>query len=356
MIRAYLKKSIIAKILVTVAAILILTDIGLLALGYSSVHTAPGTVVPYSLTEAEACASNGGETKKVEGTDNEYGHVMTAYSAIYDSDGNVTALVGADVSLDEALQIFYQRYRMMFVAVMVSFVFVLSILAIILKIRVLKPAEPISRQMKEFADNRQPEFGKIEIKGSDEFAQMADTFNYMTEEIDNYIKNINRLTEEKHRREAEISIAGKIQRGLLPDFHINVEASLENFDTIQEFILADGRIPSSLKKKLCLAAEEIFVNICSYAYGEGKGNVEVTMEISGQIVMTFRDSGKRFNPLENMADVSDYDIDSQIGGLGRQIAFKLADEARYEYSNGKNILTLIFCGGNKFESHFQTTY
>lgn len=132
---------------------------------------------------------------------------------------------------------------------------------------------------------------------------------------------------------------------------IHVEASLENLDIIQELILGDERIPSSIKKRLCLAAEEIFVNICSYAYGKGKGNVEITMEISEQIVMKFRDSGKRFNPLENLADISNYDIDAQIGGLGRQIVFHLADEAQYEYSNGNNILTLTFYGGGKNDDY-----
>lgn len=154
----------------------------------------------------------------------------------------------------------------------------------------IKPAELISRQTKKFADNRQ-------------------------------------------------------SLGVLPDSSVNVEADIGNLDIVQDLIIGDERIPSSIRKKLCLAAEEVFVNICSYAYGEEKGMVEITMEFSKQIVMKFYDSGKKFNPLENMMDINNYDIDTQIGGLGRPIVYHLADEARYEYSNGKNILTLIFYGG-----------
>ena len=58
--------------------------------------------------------------------------------------------------------------------------------------------------------------------------------------------------------------------------------------------------------------------------------------------MEIRDSGRAFDPREHMVDVEAYDIDTQIGGLGRLIAFELADQVDYKYSSGSNILTLIF--------------
>ena len=125
-------------------------------------------------------------------------------------------------------------------------------------------------------------------------------------------------------------------------FGISVQAELENLDTVQEFIIGNERVPEHLKKKICLAAEEIFVNICSYAYEEGQGDVEIAMDTSEQIVVKFCDSGKKFNPLENMTDMGEYDMDEQIGGLGRNIAFDIAQEVHYEYCNGKNILILYF--------------
>ena len=179
----------------------------------------PGTVIPYILTESERQAWSGGRAGHTEETDNQYGHVLTYYSAVYDNDGNVAALAAADVSMDNALRIIFNRYRMMIGAVAVSFVFVLGILALILKISVLKPAGIISRRMKNFVTDRQSGFEKMEVKGSDEFAQMAASFNYMAEEIDAYVKNINALTEEKHRREAEIAITRNIQQGFLPEGH-----------------------------------------------------------------------------------------------------------------------------------------
>ena len=65
------------------------------------------------------------------------------------------------------------------------------------------------------------------------------------------------------------------------------------------------------------------------------------MEVSDKIVMKFKDSGKPFNPLENAVDIDSYDMEQQVGGLGRLLAFEIADQADYEYRDNKNILTLI---------------
>lgn len=527
----------------------------------AAAERAPGTVVVYELNTSELCAWGGEDTENVEETDNKYGHVMTAYSAVYDKNGEVSALVGADVSMDETFRIFFRRYRIMLAAVILSFIFVLAVSAAILKTRVLKPAEVISRRMKSFVTDRQSGVKKLEISGDDEFAQMADSFNYMAEEIDRYIKNINELTEEKHRQEAEIQIARNIQSGFLPDRHycgcsvkleavmvpakyvggdfydyfcptedtvctviadvsgkgvsaaifmakaitvvrqyaqlgyspseilfhtnnaltcnnpeqmfltvfvgiyhsrthrfvyangghntpylisgtmqgldaaggiaigifedetyeegevtlqsgdtvflytdgvneavsgsgeffgtdrlerllekreqeqcvetvlkavkdfardmpqsdditmlafcvlpdleIHVGAELENLPAVQNLILRNEAIADGLKNKLCLAAEEIFVNICSYAYGASAGSVDISLEVSDQIILKFCDNGRPFNPLEGRADMEEYDIDTQIGGLGIGIVLAIADKAEYEYKDNKNILTII---------------
>lgn len=121
---------------------------------------------------------------------------------------------------------------------------------------------------------------------------------------------------------------------------ITLTARLENFNEIRTAIMEHKYIPDSMKKKLCLAAEELFVNICSYAYEETEGSVDFTIEVSDRIVMTFQDEGAPFNPLDNQINADDYDPDTQIGGLGRLIAFGFADDVSYEYKDSRNILTL----------------
>lgn len=82
------------------------------------------------------------------------------------------------------------------------------------------------------------------------------------------------------------------------------------------------------------------MNISSYAYENEIEMVEFTLEVSDKIVMSFCDSGKKFNPLERNMDIEDYNIDSQIGGLGIFLAAEIVDNSEYKYENNKNILIL----------------
>ena len=44
----------------------------------------------------------------------------------------------------------------------------------------------------------------------------------------------------------------------------------------------------------------------------------------------------------DVLEIEDYDHDNAVGGLGRFLAFTLADDYSYEYTDGKNILKLYF--------------
>lgn len=102
-------------------------------------------------------------------------------------------------------------------------------------------------------------------------------------------------------------------------------------------------IPKKIQHSLCLVAEEYFVNICSYAFENGVPDgekVKFTLSVTNKIEMTFEDGGQPFDPLQEVS-IDDYDIDVQIGGLGRFIALSHIDDAKYEYINNKNILKLV---------------
>ena len=188
----------------------------------------PGTTISHSLSDLEKAVWNNQKLESIEETNNQYGDVLTSYSVVYDKMGKAIALVGADVSMEKALQTALSRYQIMVMAVTLSFVFVLGTLAIILKKYVLKPVEILSHHLKNFVSNRQSGFEKIEVKGHDELAQMAESFNCMAQEIDQYINDITVLTEEKQRQETEIAIARNIQQGFLPESHFEgLNISLE---------------------------------------------------------------------------------------------------------------------------------
>ena len=115
--------------------------------------------------------------------------------------------------------------------------------------------------------------------------------------------------------------------------------------TLKKWLLALNAGSRTDRLQLCLAAEEIFMNICSYAYGEeepeDKRKIYVTVCVGqDDIMMEFRDNGIPYNPLEHVVTADEYDIDSQIGGLGKLLAFSLTDSQEYVYENGQNKLTL----------------
>ncbi|MCQ2398388.1 MAG: SpoIIE family protein phosphatase [Sphaerochaetaceae bacterium] len=116
----------------------------------------------------------------------------------------------------------------------------------------------------------------------------------------------------------------------------------DEFDRIKELILG-ASLPRTLQLSLCVAAEEIFTNICSYAFSEEEKHskkVCFTFEHYDRIMMRFEDEGVPYDPTKEVIDAGDYDPDKQIGGLGKLIAFTIADSVTYENKEGKNILTI----------------
>ena len=95
---------------------------------------------------------------------------------------------------------------------------------------------------------------------------------------------------------------------------------------------------------ICVAIEEVFVNVAHYAYNEDGGKVDFTITFdSDSRVVTFRmaDKGVPFDPLKKPdPDVTLSADERQIGGLGIFITKKTMDDVTYAYINGENILTM----------------
>lgn len=126
-----------------------------------------------------------------------------------------------------------------------------------------------------------------------------------------------------------------------------IPAESEKLDEVVSFVCDDIRVSDKMvKMHIRMAVEEFFVNIASYAYPEGEGTVTITKEVIGdptpQIVLTFSDSGFKYNPL----DKEDPDItleakERRIGGLGIFLVKEKMDEMSYSYEDGKNILRIV---------------
>ena len=125
-----------------------------------------------------------------------------------------------------------------------------------------------------------------------------------------------------------------------------IEARRDNLDEVLSFIdsyLEKQDCNPKAQVQLDIAVEEIYINIASYAYPEGKGMAEIRIEAeeSGFVTITFLDSGTPYDPLaKEDPDITLSAEERQIGGLGIYMVKKSMDEVAYEYKDGKNIFSM----------------
>ena len=131
------------------------------------------------------------------------------------------------------------------------------------------------------------------------------------------------------------------------NYELVTQAIDENLSSVLEFI--EGRLeeigcPPKIQMQISVAAEEIFVNIASYAYSPEVGDVTVSVEVSDNpitVTIAFMDHGKPFDPTKKAdPNVTLSAEERDIGGLGIFMTKKIMDDVKYEYVDGKNILTL----------------
>ena len=103
--------------------------------------------------------------------------------------------------------------------------------------------------------------------------------------------------------------------------------------------------PMKIQMAVCVAIEEVFVNVAHYAYGEGQGDMRLGIgfdEESRTVTFRMTDKGIPFDPLQKPdPDITLSAEDREVGGLGIFIAKKTMDSISYAYENGENILTMI---------------
>ena len=112
-----------------------------------------------------------------------------------------------------------------------------------------------------------------------------------------------------------------------------------------DLMLEKHECPMKIQTAVCVAIEEVFVNVARYAYKDGEGEVEFGIGFNKEsraFVFKMTDSGVPFDPLTKPdPDITLSAEERDIGGLGIFIAKKTMDSVEYVYENGKNVLTMI---------------
>ncbi len=140
----------------------------------------------------------------------------------------------------------------------------------------------------------------------------------------------------------------KPQQGGVPMINKTFPAKVEALSDVLGFVdetLENYECPMKIQTAICVAIEEVFVNVAHYAYGDGEGDMTLGIGFdaeSREVTFRMTDKGSPFDPLKKPdPDITLSAEDREIGGLGIFITKKTMDTLEYSYENCENILTMI---------------
>ena len=174
-------------------------------------------VVPRILTKQEQAALNGDEHGKAYAENNNFGSVYSWFYPVRDNGGNVIALIGSDYR-DEV--IYWQTIQgtlLIIIPMMVVLLLVFIIELFTMRRKIFVPVKQISNRMKSFVSDSGANFEPLNIKSGDEMQEIADSFEKMSDDINEYLSDIERLTTERVQANVELDIAKRIQYGIVPE-------------------------------------------------------------------------------------------------------------------------------------------
>lgn len=144
----------------------------------------------------------------------------------------------------------------------------------------------------------------------------------------------------------DITMSCLVYNGLNKEV-LEIDAINENLSQVVDFVsqrLEKYDVSMKIQMQIELAIEEIFVNICNYAYDGtvGKAKIEFSFDLdTGEAIISFIDNGKEYNPLEKEdPDITLSAEEREIGGLGIYMVKKSMDRLQYDYVDGCNIFTI----------------
>ena len=129
---------------------------------------------------------------------------------------------------------------------------------------------------------------------------------------------------------------------------LKYEARLSNLTDLTaqiDLLLEQMDCSVKIQTQIDVSIDEIFTNICSYAYQDKTGSAIVRVEgyeNPKRLCICFTDEGIPYNPLEKEDPDINLSVEERpIGGLGIFMVKSMMDDMQYEYRDGKNVLTLF---------------
>ncbi len=127
--------------------------------------------------------------------------------------------------------------------------------------------------------------------------------------------------------------------------HVSVRNDIHEVARASEILAgfwADHQLPSEPEMDASLALEEILSNVIRHGCEPGR-DYDIRVRISlgkGRYELQISDNATPYNPLLRPDPNLDLPLEQRTpGGLGIFLVKQLADDLRYEFENGRNILT-----------------
>ena len=167
---------------------------------------------------------------------------------------------------------------------------------------------------------------------------LTDTINGLKMDIDNFVgkeKQFDDITM------LELLFKEYKTKENSKEFKANTK-ELNNVISYLDDYLNKNNISKKIVNQLDLVIEELFVNICNYAYEGKSGYFKISLENNdNKIIITLEDEGIKFNPLEKEEPDTTLSIEERsVGGLGILLVKKNLDNIKYKREDNKNILIL----------------
>ena len=298
-----------------------------------------GTNPPYEISETREIGKvnptenidfyhsvlNDTSNKHFRHVDSKYADTLISY--LPRTGGNVKdEIIAAEVSVSAVMKQLNRAFGITALMVIFFTAVMLVIFAIIIHKRVQNPAKIISQKMSSFVHDRKKGYEKLEVKGSKEFTDMADSFNIMTGEIDRYISDIEALNLEKHTREAELNIARNIQMGLLRPTHTDTDSA-----DIRAYMLPAKDVGGDLYEYRVLGDGRIFAAIADVS---GKG-ISAALFMAHSVTLLSQYAQMGHTPAQILTAFNDTLVTQNPGGLfiTTFIAIWDPESGRLTYSN-----------------------
>ena len=168
---------------------------------------------------------------------------------------------------------------------------------------------------------------------------MSDFINDIVKDQDEFVNGADQFD--------DITILGFKYKGSADMKELNIEAKIENINTVINFVnneLDALNCDQKIKSQIDIAIDELFSNIANYAYDPSVGPATVRVEVTKDplsIVITFIDHGVPYDPLKKDDPNINLSLEDRVeGGLGIFLVKKSMDSIEYEYKDGQNILRI----------------